>query len=333
MVVVIPSTEPGTRWLAAGLDWLAGERLTIGQVAGTATATLTLADVAVRYEDLVLDIERVQLSWLPAGLLDATLFITSIEAAGVTYNASARSPPKDEASPFAANLSLPVAVVVQSLSVERLIVSRAGEDTRVDTAQLSMTADASSISLSNLSVSSEKWRATLWGAVTPSAPYALNVRAVWTAKVEDSWRDGRLRIFGDTETVDFEAVMQAPFGLQTRGTVHRAGRNFRVDVSGDWEGLQWPLLGPPAVVSGAGQFTLRGDFDRFVLVMDGDIETDAAPLTHVGVNASGSIKPPGVLGFDVVADWWGWAGKRRQSSGPSARNRRHQPTRGAVVYT
>jgi len=116
-----------------------------------------------------------------------------------------------------------------------------------------------------------------------------------------------------------------PLALTVRGSVDPGKQ--RVDLSGQWQALVWPLQGSTQVESPRGEFTLQGTPQAYTLVLQGDLTGPEigklnatmqvkgteqtlmltslslrAPAGETGVNARGELKLAD-LTFQAEGDW------------------------------
>jgi len=300
-IVLFIRTESGSQHVVETIAAAMGERLHIRRVSGSLTGTLTLEGIDYLDDVAQISVERLSLSWLPAGLFDHTLFVTNLHASGVDVVLSASSSLDTETAPF--ELALPIKVVVQALRVEGVRVEREDTVIDIDALEFSAFADEHLVGVHNLFAQGPTWRASLSGSAAPVAPYSMRLRADWSMLVAQALNGGRLRVEGDANHLEFTTAVTAPFELHSTGELTRRGDAVAISASGEWGSLRWPLLGKSDYASEHGKFTLTGDLDDFRLALEGDFRSDAVPIEQFSVVNTGSLILADTLAFEMASEW------------------------------
>lgn len=218
------NTTAGLRWTVDQALSLAGVPAEVGEVRGRLLGPVSLADLTYRDPDsgTRVRVDAVELDWRARGLLAGRLHVTRLHVSGVGYTPG--SPSQTREPPTLPEISLPLAVQVDELRLERVAVAddSGASDVIVEHASLRGSIDAEAALLENIAVdageySIERGRLRLelgaglpleasldWRAALPELPVFSGGLTV----------DGAL---GDTLNPAFE--VQAPFAARGRGTV------------------------------------------------------------------------------------------------------------------
>jgi translocation and assembly module TamB len=76
--------------------------------------------------------------------------------------------------------------------------------------------------------------------------------------------------------------------LSLHGTLTGLAQQARVDLEGDWQGLNWPLQGEAALRSDVGHFTLAGTLDSYHLQAKGGLAGHRIPSSTWSLSADGT---------------------------------------------
>lgn len=144
----------------------------------------------------------------------------------------------------------------------------------------------------------------LSGGAKPEAPYPFSFKLDWSARLTGKrTAAGVVRLAGDRERVRIEQQVERPFKLSTRGDVELAGTRSHVDLQGQWEELEWPLVGTPTFASRSGHYHIRGDLSDLHLTFGGAVQSGALPVTSVDVQLTGGAEPQRPYPFHVRLAW------------------------------
>ena len=296
---VAPATESGTRWLAVSIDWWAGERVRIGEVSGRLTRTVHVRDFEIRHPSLDLTAAALELSLDPAKLLAGEAHVSALAMDGVRLVLHETPVSTDAARPA----GLPFRLAAPAVTVTNVTVAAGDEEIPVETVTLSTHLTETRLTLADLDIAGATWRLAANGTAVPVEPYALDLHAQWTSHVGGVAQEGRLTIAGNSQSLDFDAAMQAPVVLRSSGRLRRTPQGYEVAATGAWRYLRWPLMGPPSVRSSEGRFELGGALDALSLALDLDLVADRLPSTRFTVEGTGSVEPSAALPFELATRW------------------------------
>ena len=300
LLAVAPATESGTRWIAASVDWWAGDRVRIGEVSGRLTRTVHVRDFEIRHPSLDLAAEELELSLDPAKLLAGEAHVSALAMDGVRLVLHEVPASADAARP----IGLPFRLAAPSVTVTNVTVVAGGEEIPVESVTLSTHLTEAQLTLADLDIAGTTWRLAANGTAVPVEPHAIDLHAQWTSHVDGVAQEGRLTISGNSQSLDFDAAMQAPVVLRSSGRLRRTPQGYEVTATGAWRYLRWPLIGLPSVRSSEGRFELGGALDALSLALDLDLVADRLPSTRLTVEGTGSVEPSAALPFELATRWW-----------------------------
>ena len=299
LLATVSATELGTRCLAGLIDWWADDRVSIGEVSGRLVETVRLHELEVRHQSLDLTAATVVLSWAPAKLLAGEVHVTALEMDGVGLELHDLPADSDEAPPTV----LAFGLAAPSVTITDLTVVAGGEEIPVESVKLSAHLGAAEMTVTTLAAAGPNWHLTANGAVVPVAPFEVNLQAGWKIHVDGAEQHGRVTIAGDSQALDFDATMQAPFELRSNGWVKLTPQGHVISANGVWRDLRWPLFAPPSIQSPEGHFELGGTLDDLSVALDLELAGDGFPSTRLTLAGAGSVEPSATFPFEMAVRW------------------------------
>ncbi|WP_047257774.1 translocation/assembly module TamB domain-containing protein [Chromobacterium subtsugae] len=121
----ISASPAGFAWALGELDWLSGQRLSVGATQGTLWRGFALRDIRLRGGADDVDIESLRLDWQPAALSRGELRISRLDVGHVRV--LSRPAPEQKSAPLAAprTLALPLRLKVDQLNLASLTLEPA----------------------------------------------------------------------------------------------------------------------------------------------------------------------------------------------------------------
>ncbi len=303
-LLALAGTERGSAWLVRQADRFVPGELEVAASEGVLLSDITLRDVAYRASSHTAHIQTLRLAWRPAALLGGTLHVRHLEIAGVRYT----GPPGEGRGPPALprGSPLPLRLRVDELRVRDVAVHRGSALFRLSRAELSATAGARVVRVERLAVSAPPVEVELEGRLSYDDPPTLDARAIWSAALPRGLAlEGRGRIEGPLVALELEHRVTAPFAMETAGTVAVAESGIRVDLSGDWRELHWPLGDRSARLDARGRYHVRGDLDRLTIQLESQAASKIEPLRTFQISLDGSIAPAAAYAFEGALAWQG----------------------------
>lgn len=219
-----------------------------------------------------LDVERVQLHWVPKDLLRGQLRVQDLRLTGIevaTKETPAEPPPQPEAGPFRPpELVLPLAIEITQASIEGLRVTDPHQQTlfRLDRLALAASAQASDAQIRQLSVviPESELTAVLEARVQLLGTYPLEARLDWRAQpVGDATLEGQAHLSGTLAALKLEhhltGAAEAELTAELRDLLERPS----------WQGaIRLGRIDLPAFVQDIPPVALSAN-----LTSEGDLET------------------------------------------------------------
>jgi len=234
-------TETGLRTLVALPGSLSNGRLSIQSASGSLSGRLQLE--GIRYTDSVdtVLIEAMELTWNPARLLGKELLVPLIHATGVRVLLG-----ESGQETTLAPLSLPVRLVIDQISIDRITLLEAQEELwtngRVDINHLSF--QGSTLEVAQLSLISETLRIAAKGQLQTTADYPLHlsleteIQPAGYAAIA-----GQATLTGPLNALTIEAETRSPFPVHLKGQLHQL-----LGTTTSWQaGLQSPAVALAAI--------------------------------------------------------------------------------------
>ncbi len=338
VLLALAGTEGGSAWLVRHADRFVPGELEIGASEGVLLSDITLRGVAYRSPTHTARIGTLRLGWRPAALLRGLLHVRRFELSEVRYT----GPPAEGAGPpvLPRRSPLPLDLRLDALHLEDVVAQRGEGRYRLTRAELSMEAGARVLEVERLALSAPPVELRLEGRLTFDDPPALEARIAWTAAwPEAPGLEGHGRISGPPAALELEHRITAPFTLETTGTLALDEAGIRVDVTGDWRELVWPLGGEPAALTSNGRYRVRGDLERLVIQLEAQIQA-IEPLRTFTLSLDGAIAPAAGYAFEAALAWEGaltdgtvLAGAGQVRGDPAGMEVRHRVTAPAMLET
>ena len=293
-ILAVLATESGTGWALKQVGNLVqplGVEFGFGRSSGSFLGRLELHDLVLQVADSRFESGRVLVHWRPSALLGRRLHVRALEAA----DARLRPPAPTEstaAPPEIPELALPLAIQLDRLLIERLVVEQADGDLEMSRLALAARLDRQGIVLRELDF--ESGGARLQGdlAMQAGAPHELGGQLSARIDQELTGEDvgsveASVVLQGPAMSPGFDLTLSAPTALHLRGTLKLDQPQPGFDLVADWPGLSWPLRGAATVSTGAGQLALQGRADDYRLELRTMISGEGIPASDIDLVAAG----------------------------------------------
>lgn len=244
--------------------------LQVGAVQGTLAGPIELHNLDYRNATTHWHSERISLDWKPWALLDGRLHVTllRIDTPTITRLETTADTPSQLPA-----LRLPVIVTVDALQIHNFkYVTAGGREIPVERIHLSAALEDARLDISHLEMASPLFTLRTSGDID-TRDYDLKLRTDWTLN-RAAWPalagHGTLR--GDMEELRLEQQLTRPVTLDLRGTLFAVLGDVHWQATTQFQDLDTALLDarlPAHPVSG--ELNLNGDRKRFTL--SGDIAT------------------------------------------------------------
>ncbi len=293
------TTESGSRWAIEQARPYLPENIRFERAHGVLAGPLELHGLVVRTAGATLRVERLDFDWMPTALIGGEARILELALAGVDIEVlpgdGAESPAGGTAAAprLPEDLSLPLAIVVERLTVEDVVVRLPdGGEQRIERLALRASAGPDGLAIEGLEVSAPL--ANVGGSLhmQSSRPFELEGAIAWRLRLPEPAPEtmtGRLEIGGSLERVQARLSVEQPAAarLQLQASLFRE--------SPQWSGaLQLPVGAlrswwgeAPELMAGA-DLQLEGSFTH--AAVQGVLELEGLPTgpLRAQVEARGS---------------------------------------------
>ncbi len=281
------ATEGGSRWLLNAASRASGDGFRYESAHGDLLSELRLSKLEVRAADHRAQAGTLIVRWRPVALLSGRLHLQRISLEQVDYVTPEGEPDTAPADSQPMQVSLPIAVQIDDLSVEDLIVHRDGGQKHIDRIVLqSFSVDGKLLTMSRLEVAAETLGLTAHGRVDPSPPHAVEGGIAWSVKLPDGANaEGAGNITGTLEAIRLEHALIQPFAVDVSGTVTPIDDPPGLNLNGQWKSLRWPLSGTAEFSSETGTFSAKGSLRKLALSLDASLNSDSIPARSLRIDA------------------------------------------------
>ena len=286
-MVALLATELGSRWLLGIASRAAGDRFSYESVQGDLLSELRFSKLEVREADHRADALELIFRWRPVSLLAGRLHVQRFSLTGVNYHAPEVAPDTAPAEPPPEGVTIPIAIQVDELRVEDVLIRRGAEQNHIDRIVMQgFSVDGDILTLTRLEVAADTLELTAHGHVDPSPPHAVDAGIAWSLRLPDGAKaEGLGNLSGDLQSIRLEHKLIQPFTVDLSGTVAPLADPLRLDLSGEWKSLRWPLAGTPEFLSESGSFAARGSLDQLALSLDASLDSAAIPARRLSIDA------------------------------------------------
>ncbi|MFA5983747.1 MAG: translocation/assembly module TamB domain-containing protein [Methylococcaceae bacterium] len=286
-------TAAGSRWLILSLTHSLPLSLSIDQVHGTLLGDLRLNGINYQNPTQKLSVNSLTLSWQPVQLLSRRVVkISALDINAIDLELAQAEPPVDE-KPIKLEIKpfLPLSIIIGQLRVTDLAVHQNGQLHKLQSLVLKAVLDPGQVDITSLDIAAEPIAVSSHGTLVLSQDLPVTLTAVWQIKPStgELWQ-GQAKVKGDLKKLLLSSDLSGPVNVQLQGQVDDVANNAHVDVSGDWQHLQWPWVGAEAVFkSNAGHFKLAGGLSAYVLMLNAQINPPYLNNAELILDAKGGI--------------------------------------------
>ncbi len=292
VILALLATEPGSRWVLGMASRAAGDGFSYASVEGDLLSELRLSGLEVRAAGHQTRASDFVLRWRPLALLSGRLHVQRLVVTQLEYTAPKEKKPAP-ADEDLEGVSFPIAIRVDDVRIEDVLIRRDKAENRIDRALLQgFTVDGNVVTLARLEVAADTLELTAHGQVDPSPPHAVEAGIVWSLQLPDgATAEGAGNLTGTLEAIRIEHALKRPFSADLSGTIAPLEEPLRLDLSGQWRALRWPFEGTPEFESRSGTFTARGNLRQLALTLEASLDSDKIPARSLRLDAD--LKRPG----------------------------------------
>lgn len=291
-LVLLVSTEPGTRWLLSQAPRFAPGALRIAQVDGTLVGPLSLRGIDYSDESLRLAVDEVRLAWRPAHLLRGELSIELLAIQGVAYQPSTKAPPPREPGEVSLpSINLPLRVVITQATADAITLTSGKQTVIIDHVALAGRMDEKGLQIESVRVIAPQFDVSLTGRVDPEGDYPFEASIFWTARtMPETPFQGKGGVKGTLKQFTLQHQLITPFNITTQGMIRLENGTPIFDLKGAWSGVKWPPTEASMVESADGSYRLKGRSEEYQFYMQADLRGPSLPDTLWKIEGTGTEK-------------------------------------------
>ncbi|MFT4606859.1 MAG: translocation and assembly module TamB [Gammaproteobacteria bacterium] len=295
----IIGTESGTRW-SVNTAQKRLPALTIESPSGSFWHGVSADSLRWQQDELSILITEFNTRWRFDCLLDSVFCIDSIAAKSIDIQLS----PADTGQVSAESnepitlpaLSLPVDIDLTRLKIESIKINLGdgSEAQWVSAIELSASTQQNHVTLNNLSLVYQQYRATINGGIELSNDYALDMLLTASATplvVIDNQahnQDIKLRLSGSLKNLVIDGSTRGLADFSLSATLKPLDKQLSYSAKVSWDRISWPPKKVPIqITSTKGEITATGNLQNYALTFKNSIEGDGIPASKIKLNGEG----------------------------------------------
>lgn len=228
-LAALVSTTAGSRWAVARVWALAGDaapQIRLGSSAGTLLRGMQTDDLQLSLDGNTLRVARLEARWNPFSLLSGTFVLDSLHLEGLHVDWTSGSGPAAAplgADPFAAVLPLPLALRLQSFTLEQATLTLNGQTQQIDHVALTATLDGTALTLSDLTLQAASLQVR--GALAADLSDTISLRGSLDWQYDavpvagPGAPSGSLTLSGNLDTLGITHALHSPLQIDTQGSI------------------------------------------------------------------------------------------------------------------
>jgi len=220
-VTVLSTTQWGLQWVTARVTGAFAGELSIASIRGRLIGPVRIQGLTYHSGAKTLKIASVAMDWRPSALLAGTMHITHFDLEGVHFSQTAAPPPASRPGAGPPNITLPVAVKLDRLSIKDLTIHRDGHaPVRVDAISLAAHADRRTVHIDRLTVAAPRFNVAVHGSVRPRGAYPMEWHSRWAVRPADMKAfSGTLSVSGSLKALDLTQHLNTPVRIDVQGHI------------------------------------------------------------------------------------------------------------------
>jgi translocation and assembly module TamB len=234
--------EATLTWIAGRLSAASGGALAIEGAKGSLYGPMTFDRIVYRGDDFQVSAEQITLRWRPLALARLKLQMEALSIRMVKVAAVARQAPPS----LPASLTLPLAVALERLALERIEIQRGAETLVVTSVSASIASDGKRHRWRLMEAFTPWARVSGEGRLEGAAPFRLEASARLSEFRLPHFTAATVQASGDLRRLALTATPEAPWG---QGTLKAAIAPFEERplrrLAGELHGLDLSRLAPP----------------------------------------------------------------------------------------
>ena len=287
----IVATESGTAWLFRQTAPYLPDELELDSPTGTLLRGVHVAAVYWRDDALQVSIDdlAVNIELLP--LFTGRIVVRALDVERVdvqlTATEAAETPDPPAGLP---EIDLPVDLSLAAASIRNLTIRGANFVRTINEIRLAARMDGPDLELDEFRVLSTWLDITLSGRGRLAGRYPADFQSNWRwAVTEDLRLAGELRLEGDLRRYTLRHQLTGPVAVRTSGGLSYGADGPAVDLSNEWELLEWPLAGSH-IQSSRGSLRLHGGLSGLSVALDTLARLDDYPETRLELDGAADLQ-------------------------------------------
>jgi len=266
------NTEPGSRWL---LKTLVAEipQISVAEINGTIGQRLHLKQVKYQPDkDFSVLISELTLHWQLVELLIGHLHIASLNVNDVLINGL---PAKDnDTSEKQKSIpNIPLAISIDELKLTQLNWLNGEQTAEIKLLSGAATLQDNQLSLLHLKLLIPQLKASANAEVMLNAELAFKGQVDWAYRLDEHTIKGQLNLLGTKQQVRFNNQMTGMLVAQQSGVIDLSEGEPKLNLTGHWEKLRWPLSGKPQFSSSRGEIAILGKLNDYKSRLNAELMT------------------------------------------------------------
>ena len=296
------ATEGGTRWLLAQASPRLPGALHIEEVRGTLIRGLNLR--AVSWKDAAATVSVVELD---AGfelmpLLKREVRINNLGIRDVDVVIADGAESNKDAEPF--SIDLPVTLRIETASITEARLSTDDQEITIDEVRLGGELSGSLLRIDNFDVFSELGDFSLSGYADLAGTYAANATGAWELRPPDQPPlSGILELRGDTSRYEVAHDLDAPYAIESRGTLVLVASKLSLDLVNTWQRVHVEAGEAPAADFLDGILRISGPVDEIAFDGTTTVVSDDIPPVVVEMHGRFAGDRIHLASLSAANDW------------------------------
>jgi translocation and assembly module TamB len=275
IVAWLVATESGARWLLGQASPRLPGALSINAVHGTLIDGLRFRSLSWRDGAVTVLVAELDTEFELLPLLHREVQINELDLRDVDVSVRETPASDSDAGPF--SVDLPLTLRIETSSITNAHVTAADKQLIIEKILLGGELSGSSLQIDRFDLQSELGDISLSGDSALNGAYATNANAAWELRLQGQpHMSGILKLRGDTSRYEVAHNLDAPYEVETSGTLALIDGQPIIDLANTWQQIVIQRGDEPAVVAEAGILRLTGsfselDFDGSTTIVSGDV--------------------------------------------------------------
>lgn len=295
-------TQSGARWLLAQGSPYFPDALRVDQVSGTLLRTLEFRNVEWRDPAVDVTVAEIATTLELMPLFRREVRITSLTIGDVDIALGDGEPRETDPAPF--SIDLPISLQLITAAINDVRIATSDSEFAINTVRLGGALEGSELSIRRFDLQSSQADIALSGQAQLSGDLPLDAHAAWELRLQDQPAlSGLLRLRGDTTRYEVEHDLDAPYAVETRGTIAFVDERVSVNLKNQWQQIRFQQGDAAAMELAEGVLTITGTPDS--IEFDGTTSLSSVDIPPTAIETRGNFEG-GRFNFrslSVVNEW------------------------------